>query len=196
MVPTFALRPLDVLMWRWTPYSWVGDKRYCYSSSFFSDIIELRTINGVVTGDYLEGLTVVEDDPVPALTVVYKNTTASEGNSLRWQLCLSARTDGFYFSCYLIPPNGTKLTNSRCPDFLAATIILWCTSICSSTAVESRYWCSSFICQRRRGWKRGVDGLRVLRLPTRRTVDISRHRAKKYIKVLRALVVYCGNLLV
>ena len=78
----------------------------------------------MVTGDYLEGLTVVEDDPVPALTVVYKNTTASEGNSLRWQLCLSARTDGVYCSYYLIPPNGTELTNSRCPDFLAATIIL------------------------------------------------------------------------
>jgi hypothetical protein len=93
------------------PYEWVGDNLFG-SGPIISDSLAVVAVNGVVTGNYIGGINVLEDDPAPKLTVVATNVTAKEGQSLKWQLRLSAPTTGFDFSCYLVPPRGTEL-NSR-----------------------------------------------------------------------------------
>ena len=98
------------------PFSWVGDKIYSSSSSSISEALSVSAMKGVVTGNYIGGFNVVEDDPIPTLTVVSKNVTAIEGNSLRWQLRLSAPTAGVELNCYLIPPNGTELSSRDVPS--------------------------------------------------------------------------------
>jgi hypothetical protein len=97
------------------PYSWVGDNLYSAFSSV-SDLIAVGAVKGVVTGNYLGGITIVEDDPFPTLSFVSKNVTAKEGQSLEWQLRLSAPTTGFAFYCYLISPVGTELSSRDVPN--------------------------------------------------------------------------------
>lgn len=81
-------------------------------------------LKGVVTGNYLGGVIVVEDDPSPTLNVVSRNVTAIEGSSLKWQFRLSAPTTGIDFYCYLIPPNGSELSSRDVPtSWLQAALI-------------------------------------------------------------------------
>ena len=105
------------------PYSWVGDKIFGYSSTF-TDFLVVSALKGVVTGNYIGGIEVVEDDPIPTLSVVSKNVTAKEGQSLEWQFRLSTPTTGIEFSCYFISPVGTELSTRDVPSsFLQASFI-------------------------------------------------------------------------
>jgi hypothetical protein len=96
------------------PYSYVGDK--LYGPQPFPEFLIIGAIKGVVTGNYMGGFAVVEDDPVPILSVVASEVTAKEGQSLRWQLRLSAPTAGTSVSFFVIPPNVTaELSSSDVP---------------------------------------------------------------------------------
>jgi hypothetical protein len=98
------------------PYSWVGDNLFGYGSTTIGDVLTVSALKGVVTGNYIGGINIVEDDPIPTLSVVAKNVTAKEGQSLEWKLRLSSPTTGIEFYCYLIAPSGTELTTRDVPS--------------------------------------------------------------------------------
>jgi hypothetical protein len=97
------------------PFSWIGDSLFSYSSTTF-DTMAVSAIKGVVTGNYIGAINVLEDDPIPKLRVVAANVTAKEGMSFEWQLRLSEPTTGFDFNCYLVPPGGKELTSRDVPN--------------------------------------------------------------------------------
>ena len=53
----------------------------------------MKTVRGLSIGDYVGGLTVLDDDPSPTLTVVPVATDVEEGDDLVWRLQLSDVTD-------------------------------------------------------------------------------------------------------
>jgi hypothetical protein len=97
------------------PYSYVGDK--LYGPQAFQELLIVEALKGVVTCNFIGGFTVVEDDPAPTLSVVANQVTAKEGQSLRWQLRLSAPTTGISVSFLVTPPiNGTELSSNDVPN--------------------------------------------------------------------------------
>jgi hypothetical protein len=96
-------------------YSWIGDNFYS-DYSFESESVAVGAVEGVVTGNYIGGVIVVEDDPAPTLSVDATEVTAVEGMSLEWQLNLSTPTTGTSFYFYFVPPRGTELTSNDVPD--------------------------------------------------------------------------------
>jgi hypothetical protein len=97
------------------PFSWVGDSLFGFGSTPTNHFLAVSALKGVVSGNYIGGITIVEDDPIPTLSVVAKSVTANEGQSLEWKLRLSTATTGVGFYCYLIPPNGTELSTRDVP---------------------------------------------------------------------------------
>ena len=81
-----------------------------------NDVFVVSALKGVVTGNYIDRISVFEDDPVPIFSVVATNVTAKEGQSLEWQLRFSTPAFRFEFLCYLIPPVGLELTSHDVPD--------------------------------------------------------------------------------
>ena len=53
----------------------------------------MKAVRGLAVGDYTGGLTVLDDDPTPTLTVVPVATSVEEGADLVWTLRLSDVTD-------------------------------------------------------------------------------------------------------
>ena len=53
----------------------------------------MKAVRGLAVGDYIGGLTVLDDDPSPTLTVVPVATSVDEGADLVWRLQLSDVTD-------------------------------------------------------------------------------------------------------
>ena len=53
----------------------------------------MKAVRGLAVGDYTGGLTVLDDDPTPTLTVVPVATSVEEGSDLVWTLRLSDVTD-------------------------------------------------------------------------------------------------------
>jgi hypothetical protein len=96
-------------------YSWIGDNFYS-DGSFESESVAVGAVGGVVTGNYIGGVIVVEDDPAPTLSVDATEVTAVEGMSLEWQLNLSEPTTGTSFYLFFVPPYGTELTSNDVPD--------------------------------------------------------------------------------
>jgi hypothetical protein len=96
------------------PYDFIGDKHY--STWVFSGSFAVGAIKGVVTGNYLGRITVVDDDPFPTLSVVASNATAAEGKSLTWQLRLSGPTSGTsVWFCIESLTTGNELSSSDVP---------------------------------------------------------------------------------
>lgn len=83
------------------PFSWVGDK--IYSSRTRSEFISIAALNGATTGSYVGGLTLVNDDPVPTLSVVSRNIIGVEGSSLVWTFRLSSPSSGNYYALSIVP---------------------------------------------------------------------------------------------
>ena len=98
------------------PYSWIGDKLYSFNPPFSTESLAVGAVKGAVTGNYLGKLNIIEDDPIPTLSVVSNNVTAKEGNSLRWQLRLSTPTTGAELSCFLMRPRGKELSSRDVPE--------------------------------------------------------------------------------
>ncbi|CAM3642947.1 S9 family peptidase [Kibdelosporangium persicum] len=70
------------------PFDVVGNTRWSWGSSrqMFA-----KALTGVVAGGYIGGLTIVEDDPEPVLTVT--PATVTEGGELKWTMTASAVAD-------------------------------------------------------------------------------------------------------
>ncbi|MET0493031.1 MAG: hypothetical protein ABW000_07860, partial [Actinoplanes sp.] len=57
-------------------------------------ILVAKAVRGTVVGDYLGGLVITNDDPVPTLTVAPITDRVAEGGSLAWRFTLSAPVEG------------------------------------------------------------------------------------------------------
>jgi hypothetical protein len=103
------------------PFSWVDDQVYSVQDSF-TDFTYIEAVRGVVTGNYVGLVKVVDDEPLPIISALSSNVTAMEGRSLQWTLNLSSPTDGTSISFVMIAPtNGTELTtNDVAPSWLAS----------------------------------------------------------------------------
>lgn len=96
------------------PYSFIGDK--IFTPSNFSADFAVAAIKGVVTGNYIGRLTIVEDDPIPTLSVKSKMVTAKEGKSLIWELRLSAPANGYFVDFFFVPPSkGKEISTNDIP---------------------------------------------------------------------------------
>jgi hypothetical protein len=63
----------------------------------------LLATKGVVIGNNIGGVTVVDDDPVPIITAVAGNVTVVEGQLLHWTLQLSVPTNGLLVYLVALP---------------------------------------------------------------------------------------------
>jgi hypothetical protein len=96
------------------PYVFIGDKIYTPLS--FSADFAVAAVKGVVTGNYIGSLTILEDDPIPTLSVKTKMVTAKEGKSLIWELRLSAPANGYFVDFIIIPPSkGKEISTNDIP---------------------------------------------------------------------------------
>jgi hypothetical protein len=91
---------------------WIGDSTYNPYFSYGGDFYLVSAMKGAVTGMYIGGLTLIEDDPVPKLSVVTKNVEGFEGASLRWKLKLSSPMSRYYLYVETITPGGTELNSN------------------------------------------------------------------------------------
>ncbi len=67
-----------------------GDDRDDYDTDY---IVAVKPVRGLAVGDYAGGVTVLDDDPPPTLTVTPVRTSVVEGKTLSWRLDLSEPSD-------------------------------------------------------------------------------------------------------
>jgi hypothetical protein len=104
------------------PIEYVGDNLYS-GSSFFSEGFYIEAVKGVLTGDYIGSLTIVEDDAMPVISVPSPNATSREGRSLQWTVRLSAPTAGTsLFFTAVAPAAGAELSSRDVPDSWLASV--------------------------------------------------------------------------
>jgi hypothetical protein len=86
------------------PVSWIGDKVFSQLVCALGKQLAIGTVKGVLTGSYLGGVVVEEDESPPTLSVARRTVRASEGVVLEWNLELSAPTGGLDILCFVVPP--------------------------------------------------------------------------------------------
>jgi hypothetical protein len=94
------------------PIDYVGDNLWSGSSKY-SEGYFIEAVQGVLTGDYIGALTIVEDDVMPVISAASFNATAREGRSLQWTVRLSAPTAGITLFFTAVPPSGGAELSSR-----------------------------------------------------------------------------------
>jgi len=95
------------------------------SAQQFAGSVSVGVVQGVVTGHYTGALTVVDDEPVPILSVVQSEETAVEGGFLRWELSLSTPTTGVYVYFTFVKPDGTELDTADVPKSWLNNLGIW-----------------------------------------------------------------------
>ena len=78
-------------------------------------------LTGIATGNYLGGLTILDDDPAPTLTLIPVADRVTEGASLTWRATLSGPTQVNVFALFkLVPPTGAAqlFTDDVSPQWL------------------------------------------------------------------------------
>lgn len=96
-------------------YTFIGDSIYS-PLPLLQSYLAVAAVKGVVTGNYLGGITVVEDDPAPTLSAKASKVIAKEGKSLIWELLLSAPTTGTDLYFFIFPPSiGKELSSQDVP---------------------------------------------------------------------------------
>jgi erythromycin esterase-like protein len=92
------------------PLSFVGDdvwdQPWPGGKPFDGGRIQLASVRGALTGEYLGGVTTFEDEEPPILSVDELQATATEGNALEWTLRLSGPTTGSFYLFGAEPPDG------------------------------------------------------------------------------------------
>jgi hypothetical protein len=77
-------------------------------------LVVAKAVRGVVSGGYVGGLTVLDEDPLPAVTVTPIAGEVVEGGVLRWSVTLSAVADDpiYWFGAPVAPLSGTELSTT------------------------------------------------------------------------------------
>ncbi len=79
-----------------------GDDRDDYDTDY---VVAVKPVRGLAVGDYAGGVTVLDDDPPPTLTVTPIRTSVLEGRTLSWRLDLSAPSDvGVFLELVAVGP--------------------------------------------------------------------------------------------
>jgi hypothetical protein len=92
------------------PFSWEGDDVPNTNLPLFS--LSIGALKGVVTGNYMASVQIVEDDLIPLISV-QQRITAVEGTSLIWSFHIPNNiTVPIDLSCWVVPPIvGNELTS-------------------------------------------------------------------------------------
>ena len=93
------------------PVKWMGDSTFSIEPIVNIGLV-LATVKGAVTGSYLGGVSTIEDDPLPKLSVVANNVKGVKGGSLHWKLQLSSPVSSLSFSVKAIIPVGIELNSN------------------------------------------------------------------------------------
>jgi hypothetical protein len=105
------------------PLNWVDDEVYnLVVPGIPPDTVYIEAVKVVVAGNYIGAFNIVDDEPLPVISVLSSNVTATEGRSLQWMLNLSSPTDGgeIYFRI-IAPSSGTELTTDDvAPSWLSS----------------------------------------------------------------------------
>jgi erythromycin esterase-like protein len=92
------------------PLSFVGDDIYTPTypggNPLDGGVIVLASWRGALTSDYIGGVTTIEDEEPPILSVDDPHATTTEGDSLEWTLRLSGPTAGAFYLFVAEPPDG------------------------------------------------------------------------------------------
>lgn len=76
------------------PISWVGDDSYTgYIPGLPNFIISVKPHRNALTGDYIGSVFLIEDDPLPELTITPIEAVGTESSGLTWEISLSAPVD-------------------------------------------------------------------------------------------------------
>jgi len=93
------------------PFEVTGNTRWSLNSNL---LVLAKAIHGVVIGGYTGGLTVLNDDPMPTVTITPDAGTVAEGGVLRWTATSSAVADSplDWYSWALPPSAGPELSST------------------------------------------------------------------------------------
>jgi hypothetical protein len=90
---TFTTRLVDVVPGHQTielPYDVAGDTRWGLGTT---QPVYAKAVRGLVSGGYVGGLAVLDDDPLPTVTITRDAGSVAEGATLTWTASLSAPTE-------------------------------------------------------------------------------------------------------
>jgi erythromycin esterase-like protein len=97
------------------PISFVGDDLWDPSAGqrlLDGGLIILASVTGALTVDYLGGVTTIEDEQPPVLSVDAAEVTGTEGDVLEWTLRLSGATTGAWYEFAAEAPDGVTELDS------------------------------------------------------------------------------------
>jgi hypothetical protein len=95
--------------------SWTGDSVYS-TDSLDATSVSIGALTGAITGRYMGGVEIEEDDPTPTLSVTRSPVEIAEGDSFEWTLNLSSPASAFELSCFSIQvSNFPEVTSSDVP---------------------------------------------------------------------------------
>ncbi|MFG2062118.1 alpha/beta hydrolase family protein [Micromonospora sp. NPDC048871] len=101
------------------PAEVVGDRLWNYTERY---LLTAKAQRGMVVGSYIGGLDILNDDPVPIITVESADLRVTEGETLTWRFTASAPTEqGLSANAWLQPPTaGPELSTLDVdPDWFA-----------------------------------------------------------------------------
>jgi hypothetical protein len=92
------------------PFEVAGNTRWSTGST---QPVLAKAIHGAVSGGYVGGLQVLDDDPLPTVTVTQDAGTVAEGGTLTWTVTLSEAADSeLYFYGWPEPVDGPELSST------------------------------------------------------------------------------------
>jgi erythromycin esterase-like protein len=97
------------------PLSFVGDDLwdpFAGERMFDGGVITLASLSGALTVDHLGGVTTIEDEEPPVLSVDAADVTGTEGDVLEWSLRLSGPTTGAWYEFAAEAPDGVTELDS------------------------------------------------------------------------------------
>jgi erythromycin esterase-like protein len=97
------------------PISFVGDdlwNPYAGERLLDGGLITLASLTGALTMDHLGGVTTIEDEEPPVLSVDEAEVTGTEGDVLEWTLRLSGPTSGAWYEFAAEAPDGVTELDS------------------------------------------------------------------------------------
>ncbi|MHC3467129.1 alpha/beta hydrolase family protein [Streptomyces sp. 7R007] len=95
-----------------------GNTRFAYD---VDDAVVVKAVRGAVVGSYRGGITVQNDDPMPAVTVTPVAGRVTEGQALQWKVSLSEAADvdlGLIFAVVPVTDGPELSTKDVDPDWL------------------------------------------------------------------------------
>jgi len=93
------------------PISVIGNTRYGATKQY---ALAAKAVRTLMVGNYVGGVQVRDDDPMPTITITPTSATATEGSSLTWTAHLSATADADLYLVFRpqVPTTGPELSST------------------------------------------------------------------------------------